>query len=386
MSKYLFIVQGEGRGHLTQAIALHDMLHQAGHEVVSVWVGVASERPVPTFFSDAISCPISTFDSPSLVYDKHTKALSLSQTLCTHLPRMGTYLKSAKRLRRAIAEVQPDLIVNFYEILGGVLNCLYRPPVPMVCVGHQYLFFHEDFVFPPKGRFDRWLVNLNSWLTSLGAVERLALSFGPLPSKPKLKVVPPLLRQAVRQLKPSKQAYLLAYITQYRMADALIDWHARHPHLKVHCFWDNPQAKGQWHYHHEQLVFHPIDAQKFLHLMQHCAGLVTTAGFEAVSEAMYLDKPVMMIPLPGHFEQACNALDAARAGAGIRGVSFEELDEFLNYLPLHTPPQPPFREWQDQAAGLLVGHLEAARRATSLPTNSPTPTFWSLPRTPVANS
>ena len=34
--KFLFIVQGEGRGHFTQAITLEDMLLRNGHEVVEV--------------------------------------------------------------------------------------------------------------------------------------------------------------------------------------------------------------------------------------------------------------------------------------------------------------------------------------------------------------
>ena len=32
--KFLFIVQGEGRGHLTQAITLEEILRRNGHEVV----------------------------------------------------------------------------------------------------------------------------------------------------------------------------------------------------------------------------------------------------------------------------------------------------------------------------------------------------------------
>ena len=35
--KFLFIVQGEGRGHLTQAITLESILRRSGHEVVEVW-------------------------------------------------------------------------------------------------------------------------------------------------------------------------------------------------------------------------------------------------------------------------------------------------------------------------------------------------------------
>ena len=48
--KFLFIVQGEGRGHFTQAITLEDMLLRNGHQVVEVLVGKSSSRTLPGFF------------------------------------------------------------------------------------------------------------------------------------------------------------------------------------------------------------------------------------------------------------------------------------------------------------------------------------------------
>ena len=46
----------------------------------------------------------------------------------------------------------------------------------------------------------------------------------------------------------------------------------------------------------------------FLEYMAGCKGYATTAGFESVCEAMYLQKPVLMVPT--HIKQECNALDA----------------------------------------------------------------------------
>ena len=37
--RYLFIIQGEGRGHLTQAMTLERLLTSHGHEVVKMLVG-----------------------------------------------------------------------------------------------------------------------------------------------------------------------------------------------------------------------------------------------------------------------------------------------------------------------------------------------------------
>ena len=38
--KILFIIQGEGRGHLTQALSLRQKLMAEGHEIVGVLVGI----------------------------------------------------------------------------------------------------------------------------------------------------------------------------------------------------------------------------------------------------------------------------------------------------------------------------------------------------------
>ena len=55
--------------------------------------------------------------------------------------------------------------------------------------------------------------------------------------------------------------------------------------------------------------------------MAGCRAYATTAGFESICEAMYLGKPVLMVP--AHIEQDCNAHDAMRAGAGTISDSFD---------------------------------------------------------------
>lgn len=55
--------------------------------------------------------------------------------------------------------------------------------------------------------------------------------------------------------------------------------------------------------------------------MAGCKAYASTAGFESICEAMYLGKPVLMVP--AHIEQDCNAYDAMKAGAGIISDSFD---------------------------------------------------------------
>lgn len=56
--KVIFVIQGEGRGHLTQALALKQMLLHEGHEVVKVLVGKSKNRVIPEFFQNKIGTPI----------------------------------------------------------------------------------------------------------------------------------------------------------------------------------------------------------------------------------------------------------------------------------------------------------------------------------------
>jgi len=72
---------------------------------------------------------------------------------------------------------------------------------------------------------------------------------------------------------------------------------------------------------------------------------------------MYLGKPTLMIPVPKHYEQACNAIDAKRAGAGITGTSFD-LSEFINYLPTHKDISRQFKTWHDRGNFIFLREIE----------------------------
>ena len=126
--KYLFIVQGEGRGHLTQAISLSKMLRNNGHEVVEVLVGKCSNRELPAFFYDKIQSRIRLFDSPSIDYGKDGKSGMILRSIIKSLsPRkLLLWRKSVNKIMRRIEKCQPDVIVNFYDIICGVTNLLHR--------------------------------------------------------------------------------------------------------------------------------------------------------------------------------------------------------------------------------------------------------------------
>ncbi len=356
--RYFFIIQGEGRGHLTQAVALSAMLQKHNHEVVGAMVGSADGKTIPQFFADNFRFQSIAFASPCLVYSKKTKALSIRKTLIDSILNIKKYFYSLRKIQETVEQLKPDVIINFYDVLGGIHQFLFRPSVPMVCVAHQYLLLHPDFIHPKNHWFDKLLVNTNTRITALGSVKKLALSFTPFSNddKQNIAIIPPLLRTEITHLKPQTGDYILVYLTQHSLAEELIKWHAKNLTVKIHCFWDKPQNTEVFKYA-RNLHFHRINSQKFIEMMQNCGGLVTTAGFESVCEAMYLGKPTMMIPVPKHYEQACNALDAKRAGAGITGTKFD-LSDFISYMPYYQDISPEFQTWHSRSSFVFLREIE----------------------------
>ena len=349
MGRFIFTIQGEGRGHLTQAISLTQIAREAGHEVVGYAVGSFQGRKIPPFFAHFIGdTPLIQYESPSINYGKG-KSVQLGKTAMQAFTKFGTYWKSATQLGEFIDALQPDGIVNFYESITGLYNLKSGAKVPCMSVGHQYLLLSEHFETIPTKAVDRFLLNINTKITAIGSSKLLGLSFRTMPNDPKRNIitVPPLLRQEVKSIQPQSGERWLAYLTHYRLADEIMAWSAQNPEVKLDCFWDNPTRKTTYHYS-DSLTFHPIDAEKYLIKMTHCAGLISTAGFESVAEAMYLGKPVMMVPVPNHIEQMINAHDGELSGAGVQAKSFD-LSVFKDYLPNHTSVQDTFQQWVSQA-------------------------------------
>lgn len=359
--RILFVVQGEGRGHMTQALALAPILRKAGHEVVATLVG-RSHRGIPPFFSEKIGSPIHEFDSPTFVMDKGQRSVMLGPTIRQNLKLIPNLRESFDLFDRIIEQEKPDVIVSFFEVMAGLYNHFREPRIPMVAVGHQYMFHHPAYPFPRDSTSDRMGARTFVSLSALGAARRLALSFYPAPAhgEQNIRVVPPLLRpELFDQPTDVEEDFILIYLLNSGYAADVKRWHAANPDIRLECFWDRKNVEAVEQYT-DNLTFHTLHDTKFLSMMARCRGLVCTAGFESISEALYLNKPVLAVPVEGHFEQYCNALDAVAYGAGTWNKTFD-LSHLISYLPKHrSTASNVFKSWLEAAEEIFLEEIEAA--------------------------
>ena len=356
---FLFVVQGEGRGHLTQAIALREMLTKNGHEVAAVLVGKSNRRELPSFFLKSIQSEVLQFKSPNFLPASKNKQTNIWKSVIYNLFKTGSYLKSIHYIRNRIKSSDVDIVVNFYEMLTGLTYALFPPKIPYICIAHQYIFLHPEFQFPQANKIELGLLRFFTRITCIKSSKLFALSVKKMDNVPEsgIVVVPPLLRKDVLEAEVSDGNYLHGYMLNDTYADEIIRFQAEHPDVFIRFFWDRKGVEDRTVIN-DHLSFYRLNDRLFIDCMAGCKAYATTAGFESVCEAMYMGKPVLMVPT--HIEQACNAYEASLAGAGIVADDFE-LDKLLEYIP-HYQKKTSFRDWVQQAPWFILKEFRLEKK------------------------
>jgi uncharacterized protein (TIGR00661 family) len=289
---------------------------------------------------------------------KDNRKVNLPATLAGIARKIPAYRRALRTIKQVVRESQPDVIINFFEPLTGIyaLTCRNRPPV--VAVAHQFMYGHPDYVRTSGLRWQQ--LGMKWYVRMVGAGStQVALSLYEAPDLPEkhLTVCPPILRPYLFDLQPNPNGkFVLAYLLNHGYADQIIEWHKKNPQTVLHCFYDKPGAPEEFH-HDATLTFHRLDGEKFLRMMAECKFVACTAGFESLSEAAYLGKPLFLVPVENHVEQQINAIDAVRAGLGVADQTFN-LDR-LAELPEHLDTAR-FRGWLNRADSILLTTLQRA--------------------------
>jgi len=348
--RFLFTVQGEGRGHFTQALSLAAILRKHGHEVVAVLVGKSDSRQIPPFFMNKIGAPVAEFSSPNFTSFYKQKRPSIFFTVVNNSSRSFIFRESLLFIKQQIEQYRPDKVINFYEMITGMAYGMYRFDkklgVEMIAVGHQYVLTNPDYKTSAEQDVKFYLLRMLSRITSTRASKILALSFRDMPGSKdrKLVTVPPLLRSEVFDIEPTQGNYIHGYMLNAGYYEEVSDWHEKNPDIPLHFFWDKKDAEEVTQVD-ENFVLHKLNDERFLHSMAGCMAYATTSGFESLCEALYYQKPALMVPV--HVEQEFNAYDASISGVGISARKFK-LSELIEFIPQYAPDEH-FREWVHQA-------------------------------------
>ncbi len=353
--KYLFFVQGEGRGHLIQALTLKEQLEEHGHQVLAFVVGLSKNKKLPKFFISETNIPLFTINSPGFTVNKNKQGINLGASVLDFVIHIPKYYQSLKKIKKIVNKFQPDILINFYETLTANYFRLYHEKRPLFCIGHQYFIEHPAFKFPSNNQLNKLSFKLLNRITTTKNSIKIALSFSKeLDQKNNnLMVCPPLIRKEIKEKKVVNNNFFLVYLLNAGYSEEITAWHQKHPDHRIEAFWDREEQKNL----DSKLHFHCLSGKKFVDLLASCQAYISTAGFDSISEAAYLQKNILMVPTKNHFEQKCNAKDAERVGLAINADNFD-LSLIIDKTKNRNEAAFTFKKWVDEYSNKIVKILE----------------------------
>ena len=339
-------MQGEGNGHLTQSIALGEILESNGHEIISVFRGKSLFKKNSTNTSNS-------FFSPSFISSKNKRGINLFITFIINAICIPLYIYESIRLAIIIRKLKPDAVINFYDLIGGISFMLISSSIRKYVISHHFFFEHPDFKWPEDRKFEKSLLLFHSWITSFAADKKLALSFNFALNiqEKKLFIIPPLLRKKILNAIPVNSGHIHIYTLDHGYVDEIQEWCRQNPGFQVNMFSnfiDIPNTDQS------NLRLFSFNEEANIDSLKSCSRVICTSGFETPAEAIFLNKPVEVFPMDHHFEQYCNALDLERSGFGKRTKKLISNDKLFSVNEVENGI---YWQWVKDADKLVLSHL-----------------------------
>jgi uncharacterized protein (TIGR00661 family) len=337
--KVLFGVCGIGRGHCTRQLPIISHLLGLGHRIMIFTYGEGlsyfKER-----FSDKIT--IIPVADPYLVGNQD--GLDFTTSSDHEVNQVNFNLINCQAMNQANQVFgKPDLVISDYEWIAAqyayIKNC------PLITLDQQSKYLIGHFPDTLNGTSCKDEVERLS-LFFPKAKRRIAVSFfkvDPVANDFEVDVVSPIIRDEVLKGKNtllSKDPSILFYVTAQKSNDHPVqNWiqtikKALPKGYTVHIFLpksvDLPESDSS-------LCFYCHGDKRFDELLFASHGIITTAGHNLLSEAMYLQKPVLALPL-SLFEQQLNAqiLSLGKFGMSQETLTEANLSEFFANLNLYV--------------------------------------------------
>ncbi len=137
-------------------------------------------------------------------------------------------------------------------------------------------------------------------------------------------IQPPILRPLIKELNPKIGGHVTVYLPAFDH-ETLVTFFSQIPEVRWEIF--SPTCDVA--YEKYNVKVNPVGNETFLKSFEDALGLLCSAGFEGPSEAMYLGKKLLVIPIKNQYEQICNAVALEELGAK---AIYDIKPDFVNQL------------------------------------------------------
>ncbi|MES2512556.1 MAG: glycosyltransferase family protein [Bacteroidota bacterium] len=287
MTKIFYAVQATGNGHISRAQQLYPYLKQFGEVDFFISGNNANlDSNLPVKYRSA-GCSLHFSQCGGLNYFDVVKNIK---------PYM--MYKDAK----ALPLEKYDVVINDFDFVTS-LACKLKG-LASVHLGHQASFRSEATPRPAK----KSIVGETILKHYAHATKHIGFHFQSYDTF----ILPPVIKEEFIDAKITDLNHVSVYLPSFQK-HCLLEAFSKLSHIKFHWFLEGIET-----IHSEKnITYYPINQLLFNKSLLSCHGLITGGGFETPSEALYLGKKLMSIPIKNHYEQQCNAAALKKLGVKV---------------------------------------------------------------------
>lgn len=321
MAKIVYGVSGEGSGHSSRARKIAGHLRDQGH---ALWL-VSYDRGYQNLKAD-----FDVFETEGLCIASRDNKVSVVKTFTENLKRLPEGYRCLQELRRRLfKEFEPDCVITDFEPMTAYLANHYG--LPLVTIDNQHRMRYVKYECPPGLAADARMTEtiIRAMVPRPDVSLVTAFCFGET-TNDRTFLFPPILRREVLDQEPADGDHILVYLTGGY--ESFLDELSRFGRESFLVYgYDRSDRVGP-------VTFKPQSRDGFLGDLAAAKAVMATAGFTLISEALYLRKPYLAMPMAGQFEQELNAfqLESLGYGKSMRDAAPEAIGDFLYRLPEHV--------------------------------------------------
>ena len=340
--RILYGVAGEGLGHAIRSQAVLEHLTASGHEVAVMASGKAHAVLAARFAN------VHRIQGLFLAYDRDR--MSVGRTLLGNALQFVSAVRHNVGVSRQLAAggggqalralppvsdeppvplsrhtaFEPDIVLTDFE--SWSLAYAHISGIPVVSIDNLQVIHRckhpHDIVKGQRKSFEMTKAVVKAKLP--GADHYVVTSFFPAEvRKKRTTVVPPVLRGAVAAARPSRGDHLLVYRSGGD-DDRYVETLRAFPEFEFRIYGDRRSQQGPVREDH--LHWRPFSDEGFVADLASARAVIGGGGFTLMSEAIYLGKPMLSLPIEDHFEQNMNARWLERLGYGLKAERLRKRD------------------------------------------------------------
>ena len=318
MTRILYGLSGEGSGHSSRSKQMARHLESLGHEV---WLA-SYDRGYRNLKDE-----FNVFEIEGLAIASADNKVSNIKTVTKNVKRLKKGWLRLRALRNEMFKIfEPEVVITDFEPMTAYLAHHYD--IPLMTIDNQHRMRYMTYECPPGHQFDQKMTkSIIRAMVPRPDLSLVTTFYEGQVTNDRTLLFPPILRDEVIAMQPSDEGHILVYLTSGY--DTLLSQLKNFTHERFIVYGYDRRDQNA------NLTFKLPSKQGFLDDLASSQAVIATAGFTLISEALYLKKPYLAMPMEGQYEQQLNGFWLEQLGLGHNAPEINEdvIGAFLYRLP-----------------------------------------------------